>query len=76
MARKNYHVVPLKDEGKWAVIGENKDKADSLHNTQREAIERGRGTRIKIYYSIDRKRKRISSKQSERTRNTRKRREN
>ncbi|HWP91683.1 MAG TPA: DUF2188 domain-containing protein [Thermodesulfobacteriota bacterium] len=42
MAKRNYHVVPRKDEGKWAVIGENKGKAESLHDTQREAIERGR----------------------------------
>lgn len=36
----NYHVVPRGD--KWAVIGENKKKADSLHDTQKEAIRRGK----------------------------------
>lgn len=37
---KNQHIVPH-DKG-WAVKGEGTDRASSLHQTQREAIERGR----------------------------------
>ena len=35
MAKRNYHVAPRKDEGKWAVKRENTTRADSLHETQR-----------------------------------------
>ncbi|MBI5463485.1 MAG: DUF2188 domain-containing protein [Ignavibacteriales bacterium] len=38
---KNIHVTHRKD-GPWAVIGEGDDRASSLHETQREAIEAGR----------------------------------
>ncbi len=34
---KNQHVVPHDD--KWAVRGEGNDRATSLHDTQREAID-------------------------------------
>ena len=34
---KNQHVVPR--EGKWAVKGEGNERATSVHDTQREAIE-------------------------------------
>lgn len=37
---KNQHIVPH-DNG-WAVKGEGADRASSVHQTQREAIERGR----------------------------------
>lgn len=33
---KNQHVVP--HDGRWAVRGENNEKATSIHDTQREAI--------------------------------------
>ena len=36
----NQHVVPQGDE--WAVKGEGNERADSLHDTQAEAIERAR----------------------------------
>ena len=36
----NQHVVPQGDE--WAVKGEGNERADSLHDTQTEAIERAR----------------------------------
>lgn len=39
---KNIHVTHRKDEDKWAVIGEGDDRASSLHDTQREAIDIGR----------------------------------
>ena len=38
---KNIHVTHRKD-GPWAVIGEGDNRASSLHETQREAIEAGR----------------------------------
>lgn len=37
---KNQHVVPH-PEG-WAVRGEGNERATSVHDTQREAIDRGR----------------------------------
>ena len=40
MARMDYHVVPR--SGRWAVTRQNADRASSLHDTQREAIEAGR----------------------------------
>ena len=36
----NQHVVPQGDG--WAVKGEGNERADSLHDTQAEAIERAR----------------------------------
>jgi tetratricopeptide (TPR) repeat protein len=42
---KNYHVVPT--EGGWAVRRERSDKAGSVHDTQREAIEVGRERAIR-----------------------------
>jgi len=42
---KNYHVVPS-DEG-WKVKREGADKAGSVHDTQREAIEVGRERAIR-----------------------------
>lgn len=41
MSRKNQHVVPHKDG--WAVKGEGNSKATSIHPTQRDAIDAGRG---------------------------------
>jgi uncharacterized protein YdaT len=40
MARKNQHVVRHADG--WAVRGEGNERVTSIHDTQREAIERGR----------------------------------
>ncbi len=40
MTGKNQHVVPHA-EG-WAVRGEGNERVTSVHDTQREAIERGR----------------------------------
>ncbi len=40
---KNIHVTHRKDEDKWAVIGEGDSRASSLHDTQGDAIEAGRG---------------------------------
>ena len=41
MTKKDYHVVP--QEGKWAVVREGGSRASSVHPTQREAIDAGRG---------------------------------
>lgn len=41
MSGKNQHVVPHPDG--WAVKGEGNSRATSLHNTQQEAIDAGRG---------------------------------
>lgn len=42
---KNQHVVP---HGKdWAVKGEGNQRASSVHQTQREAIEAGRQTAVR-----------------------------
>jgi uncharacterized protein YdaT len=38
---KNVHVTHRKD-GSWAVVREKSERASSLHDTQREAIEAGR----------------------------------
>lgn len=40
MDKRDYHVVP-RDDG-WAVTREGADRASSLHDTQREAIDAGR----------------------------------
>ena len=40
MSKKNVHVVPHKDG--WATKTEGSDRAGSVHDTQGEAIERGR----------------------------------
>ena len=40
MSGKNQHVVPHEDG--WAVRGEGNSKVTSTHETQREAIDRGR----------------------------------
>ena len=40
MAKKDYHVVP-RGEG-WAVKREGADRASSLHETQRDAIQGGK----------------------------------
>lgn len=40
MAGKNQHVVPHEDG--WAVRGEGSERVTSIHDTQRQAIERGR----------------------------------
>lgn len=40
MAGKNQHVVPHPDG--WAVRGAGNERLTSIHDTQREAIERGR----------------------------------
>ena len=40
-AKKNYHVTPRPD-GKWQVIRDGADRASSVHDTQRDAIDRGR----------------------------------
>jgi hypothetical protein len=37
---KNQHIVPHSDG--WAVKGAGNEKATSVHNTQKEAIEAGR----------------------------------
>ena len=38
--KKNQHIVPQGD--KWAVKSEGSKRASSLHDTQKEAIARGR----------------------------------
>jgi uncharacterized protein YdaT len=40
MSGKNQHVIP--HDGGWAVRGEGNGRVTSVHDTQREAIERGR----------------------------------
>ena len=45
MTKKNQHVVPHPDG--WAVKSEGSQKAASVHQTQREAIEAGRYTAFK-----------------------------
>ena len=40
MSRKNYHVTPKGD--RWQVKRAGADRASSLHDTQSEAIDRGR----------------------------------
>lgn len=40
MGKKNYHVVPRGK--KWAVKGEGAKRADSVHDTQKDAIERSK----------------------------------
>jgi uncharacterized protein YdaT len=40
MTGKNQHVVP--HEGGWVVRGERNERVTSIHDTQREAIDRGR----------------------------------
>ncbi|MEG2802930.1 DUF2188 domain-containing protein [Stenotrophomonas sp.] len=41
MTRKNQHVVPHQDG--WAVRGAGNQRATSVHQTQQEAIDAGRG---------------------------------
>lgn len=41
MAKKDVHVVPHKDG--WATRTEGASRAGRVHDTQREAIEQGRG---------------------------------
>ncbi|MDX5516901.1 DUF2188 domain-containing protein [Stenotrophomonas sp. RG-453] len=41
MPRKNQHVVPHSDG--WAVRGAGNQRATSVHQTQQEAIDAGRG---------------------------------
>ena len=41
MTRKNQHVVPHQDG--WAVRGAGNQRATSVHSTQQEAIDAGRG---------------------------------
>ena len=41
---KNQHVVPYRN--KWAVRGEGNQKVTSIHDTQAEAIDTGRGIAI------------------------------
>jgi len=40
MPKKNYHVVP--DGKDWKVKLEKGERADSIHDTQRDAIERAK----------------------------------
>ncbi len=40
MDKKNQHVVP--HENGWAIKGEGNKKATSVHDTQKDAIERAR----------------------------------
>ncbi len=40
MSSKNQHIVP--HENGWAVRGAGNDRATSVHETQAEAIQRGR----------------------------------
>lgn len=42
---KNQHVIP--HDGDWAVKGEGNQRATSVHDTHREAIEAARETAIK-----------------------------
>lgn len=40
MSKRDIHVVPRGDD--WAVVREGGERASSLHDTQRDAIERAR----------------------------------
>lgn len=40
MPKKNYHVVPAGPN--WKVKGERNERADSVHGTQKSAIDRAR----------------------------------
>lgn len=40
MAKRDYHIVPHDDQ--WAVKKEGGERASSLHDTQRDAIDAGR----------------------------------
>jgi len=40
MSKKNIHITPHGD--KWAVTRENAERASSVHDTQKEAINDGR----------------------------------
>lgn len=40
MSNKNQHIVP--HENRWAVRGAGNDRVTSVHETQAEAIQRGR----------------------------------
>jgi len=42
----NYHVTPNND-GTWNVKGAKKKRADSIHNTQQEAIDRSKKLAVK-----------------------------
>lgn len=55
----NYHVVFHSDVNKWAVVGENSNRAVGLFNTQQEAIDRANqcarnsGGQVKIHRKSD-----------------------
>lgn len=40
MSRKNIHVTPR--DGRWAVVVEGNQRASSLHDTQRKALDAAR----------------------------------
>ncbi|KAK8834764.1 hypothetical protein M9Y10_030507 [Tritrichomonas musculus] len=55
MSGQVYHVVPRTEDNKWAVLGENNQRASGVFNTQAEAIEyanqlaRTYGGRVQIH---------------------------
>lgn len=64
MSKKNIHIVPHGDA--WAVRSEGAGRAGSLHNTQRDAINRGRdqARRTEVELVIHRPDGRIRDKDS------------
>ena len=42
MSSRNARHVTQRSDGKWQVIGENADRASSVHDTQSDAINRAR----------------------------------
>ena len=46
MTRKNQWVVPIKGGDQWGVRGEGNGRITSIHDTQRDAIDRARGIAV------------------------------
>lgn len=46
MTKKNQWVVPVNGGDQWGVRGEGNDRLTSVHDTQKEAIDRARGIAI------------------------------
>lgn len=46
MTGKNQWVVPINGGDQWGVRGEGNERITSIHDTQREAIERARGIAV------------------------------
>ena len=46
MTGKNQWVVPINGGDQWGVRGEGNERITSIHDTQREAIDRARGIAV------------------------------